>query len=152
MTPTSSDEVVERPSHPHEPNIPPTHDDPEQCEACKLFGAQHQLIDTLTKERDAWKAHKLSDDEAQVISQCVKALDAFTEPVRAGYGNTTTFTKTESVRRVLDYLAHRYGVTQQPDLYRLVEQLTERLNQPQQTAVWPGWQPVGTFPTPGVNI
>lgn len=63
----------------------------------------------LTAERDAWRLKNLGDKEAQAISECVAALDRLT-----GRNNTTSYSVTwgrnVDVKRLLRYLADRYGV------------------------------------------
>lgn len=83
--------------------------------------AQDAALKDMRKERDHWRDHRLSDTEAQALSECVKALDRFRESSRTGttgYGpstyntaSTVTYTGTCQVERVLRYLADRYGVT-----------------------------------------
>lgn len=132
-------EPVEREPHQHEPDIPPTADDPAECEVCRQLQAKHDLIRDLTQQRDAWKDHKLSDKEAQAISACVKALDPLA-PTNHSYGSDTN-----SVSRVLAYLAERYGVTREPKFQRLIDGLTEALAHRQQSAPAP-WQPYAPYP------
>jgi hypothetical protein len=50
------------------------------------------------------------DAEALAIARCVKALDALPKRKTAQYSNAELVTDTARVKRVLDYLAARFGV------------------------------------------
>jgi hypothetical protein len=64
------------------------------------------------EQANAWRDHKLADDESTVVAGCVKALDKIA-PQRSGYGNIGRDSKGD-VGRVLRYLADRYGVNLAP--------------------------------------
>lgn len=66
----------------------------------------------LRADRDAWKNARLADDEAEAIAGCVKALDQM-RSARSSRSNNTVFysySGDEPMRRVLKFLAARYGV------------------------------------------
>ena len=75
-----------------------------------LVEAKDEALKDMRKQRDHWRQHRQSDDEAQAINECVKALDRFTDTSRSSYSQVT-YTSTPRVERVLRYLADRYGVT-----------------------------------------
>lgn len=161
VTPHEETAVEEREPHQHEPNIPPTDADPELCEACKLFDAQHRQILELEKQRDAWRDHTLSDKEAQAISACVKALDVIAD--RSSYGGVRGDTSSTSIARVLDFLAARYGITRDSALERVEQQLADMREQvahmaTPQPGAYPVWhvptastQPLGAYVAPGTS-
>lgn len=75
-----------------------------------LIEAQDEALKDMRKQRDHWQQHRQSDDEAQAINECVKALNRFAQTERNSY-STVTYTSTPRIGRVLRYLADRYGVT-----------------------------------------
>lgn len=59
------------------------------------------------EERDAWRNARRKDKEAAAIDDCVRALDVLKESNRGGiYPRSNP----GDVRRILRYLAERYGV------------------------------------------
>ena len=125
--------------HQHEPDIPRALDDAGRCRVCILFDAKQDELIEMRRQRDAWQQHRVTDDEAQAISACVKALDALTSANQnRGYSSSVMTVGSSTVGRVLDYLAQRYGVTQEPHLQRLIDGLNEALRQRDpQPPMWP---------------
>lgn len=134
---TASDE------HPHEPEIDRQLDDEGRCLICMMLVDHGEEVRALAaknadlaKDRDAWKDHKVSDTEAQAISACVKALAPFQT---SQYGNHAD--RQASVRRVLDFLAHRFGVRDQVSEILELQQAIARLGEDMRRPVEPAWQP-----------
>jgi hypothetical protein len=110
-------------AHPHEPDIGPVLDDDGRCLVCALITDNEQHVEALRSQlaaakadRDAWRVARLPDKEAEAIAGCVRALDAFADRhagTSSGYGGSSssfTLSDTGAVRRVLRFLAERYGV------------------------------------------
>lgn len=86
---------------------------PTKAALMDQIAAMEQSIDELREERDHWRRAKVADSEAEALSACVKALDALNERTRTGYGNVGGINFSfggDKFRRVLKYLADRYGV------------------------------------------
>lgn len=66
-------------------------------------------LEVMRTERDQWRTVAPSDKEAKAIAECVRALANLTETsgYSAGRGNVDR----DAVKRVLNYLADRCGVT-----------------------------------------
>ena len=78
---------------------------PTKADLAAQIEALTQSLADQRKAAEAWRDHKMPDPEAEAISACVKALDKLPTsrssswPARGG-----------DHRRVLRYLAERYGV------------------------------------------
>lgn len=118
--------------------VEPEPDTPEPSEteiqlASDLDKAQTAL-DEMREDRNAWRTAKVDDSEAEAISQCTKALDAFvSRSTSSGYSSnagTLYATDTGRIGRVLRYLAERYSV----DLTPNVQVLCPHQDQPDELA------------------
>lgn len=109
------------------------------------------------EEAKRWREFHMADGEAEAISGCVKALDALFrgsgQNVQIGSTYRTTSRGAPDARRVLRYLADRYGVEwfdppvlTQADPYGPLTPLTSI---PPPAPPSPGWWPPGAPPAPG---
>lgn len=65
-----------------------------------------ERITELQETVRAWQNSRLTDDEAEAISGAVRALDKLAKSSRASYG----YSSQPNMRRIVRYLADRYGV------------------------------------------
>ncbi len=89
----------------------------------------NEALAEMREDRNAWRTARTPDSEAEAISACVKAFDAFTASSTStgrstGYG-TAYATDTGRIGRVLRYLAERYGVELPPTVQVLCQHENE---------------------------